>query len=267
MLILIGLFVLGGLFSGFTAGLFGIGGGSFLIPMFLYLLPKLGTSEAQVMHQAVATSLAIIVPSTLSASYEQYKLQHLDVVVLKKWIPPVFLGLVLTSLGFHRLSSSMLQIIFIIYLLCCAGYMLFSKKYPPEQRAKSISRGSYYIAGFLIGVLSVLLGIGGGTMTTPYFTWYCYPFKKAIAISSVTGVFIGILGSISMIIAGWHQSGLAPYSLGYVSLFATAILTPFCLISARVGAKVGNQIENKTLNLLYISFLLCIAGFVALHLK
>ena len=100
MLTLIACFIIGGLFSGFTAGLFGVGGGSFLIPLFLYLLPKLGTTPPQVMHQAVATSLAIIIPSTLAASIEQYKLKHINVPILKKWIPPVFFGLVLASFNF-----------------------------------------------------------------------------------------------------------------------------------------------------------------------
>ncbi len=267
MLTLIACFIIGGLFSGFTAGLFGVGGGSFLIPLFLYLLPKLGTTPPQVMHQAVATSLAIIIPSTLAASIEQYKLKHINVPILKKWIPPVFFGLVLASFNFHRLSSFLLQIIFIIYLLCCASYMLLTKKRMADQQAiPNISTRSCYTAGFLVGIFSVLLGIGGGTMTTPYFTWYRYPIKKAIAISSVTGVFIGALGSLSMIIAGWNDTGLAPYSFGYVNLLAAMILTPFCLFSAKIGAQVGNKIHNQTLNLLYVGFLMCIALFVAFHL-
>lgn len=268
MITLIGCFIIGGLFSGFTAGLFGVGGGSFLIPLFLYLLPKLGSTAPQVMHQAVATSLAIIIPSTLAASLEQYKLKHINLPILKKWIPPVFFGLTLASFNFHRLSSVLLQVIFIIYLLCCAFYMLINKNRTTEQQTTpNISSRSCYTAGFLVGIFSVLLGIGGGTMTTPYFTWYGYPIKKAIAISSVTGVFIGTLGSISMIIAGWHDTGLAPYSFGYVNLLAALILTPFCLFSAKIGAKVGNKIHSRTLNLLYVSFLMCIALFVAFHLQ
>lgn len=267
MLTLIGWFIVGGLFSGFTAGLFGVGGGSFLIPLFLYLLPKLGTSDPQIMHQAVATSLAIIVPSTLAASIEQYKLKHIDMDLIKKWIPPVFIGLVLASFNFHRLSSTLLQMIFIVYLLSCALYMLFTPKSSLPQKVSRIPAFSFYTAGFLVGIFSVLLGIGGGTMTTPYFSWYRYPIKKAIAISSVTGIFIGALGSFSMIAAGWHAPGLAPYSFGYVNLFAVLILTPFCIFSAKMGAKLGNKIENQTLNLLYVVFLLSIATFVAFHLS
>ncbi len=257
--------ILGGLFSGLTAGLFGVGGGSFLIPLFLYLLPKLGTSSAHVMHQAVATSLAIIIPSTLAASIEQYKLGHIEMNTLKGWIPPVFVGLCVASFTFHRMSSKSLQIVFIVYLVACAGYMLVHKKNTSGEHIRTISKMAYWIGGVLVGVFSVLLGIGGGTMTTPYFTWYRYPLKKAIAISSVTGVFIGLLGTFSMIIAGSKQSGLAPYSFGYVNLLATFLITPFCLFSAQMGAKIGNKISSKTLNLMYIGFLLTMAFLVLLH--
>lgn len=267
MLTIIVILILGGFFSGLTAGLFGVGGGSFLIPLFLYLFPKLGTSSFHVMHQAVATSLAIVIPSTLAASFEQYKLKHVDFESLKAWIPPVFLGLCLASLSFHRFSSRLLQIVFILYLLTCAVYMFINKKNLSDGTIRHISKMAYCIGGFLVGVFSVLLGIGGGTMTTPFFTWYRYPIKKAIAISSVTGIFIGLLGTFSMILAGWNQSGLAPYSFGYVNLLATMIVTPFCLFSAQLGAKLGNKITNKTLNLLYISFLFSMAILVALQLK
>lgn len=262
MVELISIFILGGLFSGFTAGLFGIGGGSFLIPLFLYLLPKIGASPTQTMHQAVATSLAIIIPSTLSASYKQYRLKNIDFSVVKSWVPFVSIGLLAAILSFEHISSTLLQTIFVLYLLSCALYMFFESPSPESQHTIKIPLISYALVGLLVGVLSTLLGVGGGTMTTPYFTLYRYPLKKAIAISSVTGIFIGLLGTLFMIFSSLNQTGLARFSLGYVNILSVVILTPFCIISANYGVKVSNFVPEKYLKILYAFFLISIATYI-----
>lgn len=258
--------VLGGLFSGFTAGLFGVGGGSFLIPLFLFLLPKLGTSNQQLMHQAIATSLAIIIPSTISASYKQYRQGNIEKTILKIWLPFVSIGLLSVILIFNRMSSSILQDLFIIYLLICALYMLFKKNPTSEQLEKKIPTLSCAIMGFFVGALSVLLGIGGGTVTVPYFSHYQYPLKKAISISSVTGVFVGLLGTLFMIFNGLHEPHLARFSLGYVNILCVLVLSPFCIIAALFGAKMSNQLSESTLKILYIVFLFTIIIFIKLKL-
>lgn len=262
MVELISILILGGIFSGFTAGLFGIGGGSFLIPLFLYLLPKFGASSTQAMHQAVATSLAIIIPSTLSASYKQYRLKNIDMTMVKTWIPFVSIGLLGALLSFEHISSTLLQKIFVFYLLSCALYMFFESPKTKNQPIIKIPFISYAVVGLFVGILSTLLGVGGGTITTPYFTLYRYPLKKAIAISSVTGIFIGLLGTLFMIFSGLNQAGLARFSLGYVNLLSVFILAPFCIISSSYGVKVGNSIPEKVLKIMYACFLMSIATYI-----
>jgi uncharacterized membrane protein YfcA len=262
MLTLLIYFVLGGLFSGFTAGLFGIGGGSFLIPLFIFLLPKLGASSAQVMHQAVATSLAIIIPSTLSASFKQYQQGNIETSILKTWIPFVALGLLLVILVFDRISSTALQYIFIGYLFLCVLYMLFKRVPSADEVVKKVPFMSCALVGFLVGALSVLLGIGGGTVTIPFFTYYRHPLKKAIALSSVTGVFIGVLGTIFMIVSSLHETHLAKFSWGYVNILSVVMLAPFCIISAAYGAKVSDRLPESVLKILYALFLMSIIIFI-----
>ncbi len=262
MLILLTYFILGGMFSGFAAGLFGLGGGCFLIPLFLFLLPKLGASSAQVMHQAVATSLAIIIPSTLSASYKQYQQGNIDTNILKIWIPCVSLGLLLTIFIFDRISSSTLQYFFIGYLCICVLYMLFKQTPPENNIVKKIPFISCAFVGFVVGALSVLLGIGGGTMTIPFFTYYQHPLKQAIALSSVTGVLVGLLGTIGMIASSIHETNLAQFSWGYVNMLSVVMLTPFCIISASYGAKISNILSESVLKILYALFLISIIIFV-----
>ena len=259
---LVCLSILGGLFSGFSAGLFGIGGGSFLIPFFLYLLPKFGASSVQVMHQAVATSLAIIIPSSLSASYKQYQLKNIDIPIIKKWIPCVSIGLLGALLVFSHIPSVTLTIIYISYLSISALYICFQSPQKKNQGIITISFFSYAPVGLLVGILSTFLGVGGGTMTTPYFMVYQYPLKKAIAISSVTGVFIGFFGSLCMILSSLDQTGLARFSLGYVHLFSVFLLTPFCIIAANYGVKIGNRIPSQSLKIIYAGFILSLAVYV-----
>lgn len=264
---LIIILICGGLFAGFTAGLFGIGGGSFLIPLFIYLLPKLGTNSAQVMHQAVATSLAIIIPSTLSASFKQYRQGNIDQHLLKSWIPFVLLGLLVVMFFFNHISSKTLQVIFIVYLCICALYMLLKKPLSNDTPAKVIPFISYATMGFTVGALSVLLGVGGGTVTVPYFTYYQYPLKKAIALSSVTGVFVGLFGTLFMIFNGLHAPNLAQFSLGYVNILSVLMLSPFCIIAANYGAKVSNQLSESVFKILYVIFLVGIIAFIYFNAK
>lgn len=260
---LILIFIAGGLFAGFSAGLFGTGGGTLLIPLFLFLLPKLNVSPDQVMHQAIATSLAIIVPSAFAASLKQYKLKNLDVAMLRNWLPYVTIGAAGTSFVFTTISSNVLQITFIIYLLLCAIYLFFKK--PSTNNTSNGIPIPFYsrsIGGLVVGIFSVLLGVGGGTITVPYFVYYQYPLKKAIAISSATGFFVGLLGSLFAIYSGFNEPGLARYSLGYVNYLSLFLLAPFCITAATYGARASNAIPEKYLNKLFILFLICIAGYM-----
>lgn len=265
---LILVFIIGGLFAGFAAGLFGTGGGTILIPLFLFLLPKLGTSAHQVMHQAIATSLAIIVPSALAASFKQYKLKNLDVSIVRNWLPYVAIGAVGTSLVFTTISSNALQITFIVYLLLCALYLFFKQpstyNEPNEIKIPLYSRS---IGGLLVGVFSVLLGVGGGTITVPYFMYYQYPLKNSIAISSATGFFVGLLGSVFAIYTGFYEQGLAVYSLGYVNVLSLVLLSPFSIVAATYGARASNAIPEKYLNRMFVLFLIIIAGYIYLKMN
>jgi uncharacterized membrane protein YfcA len=143
--------------------------------------------------------------------------------------------------------------------LTCAGYIFFQSPPKENQSILTISFFSYALVGLLVGLLSTFLGVGGGTMTTPYFMLYRYPLKKAIAISSVTGVFIGLFGSFFMILSSLTQSGLAHFSLGYVNLLSVFLLTPFCIIAANYGVKAANFIPNRYLKIMYAGFLLSLA--------
>ncbi len=261
------IFSIGGLIAGFTAGLFGLGGGAVLIPLLLFLLPKIGATMDAAMHQAVGTSLAIIVFSALVASLKQYTANNLDLSLLKRWIPFVLLGVLGATAVFKSIPALTLEVLFMAYLILCAGYMAFKKLNPATftKHEKKISLLSLSTAGVFVGALSTFLGIGGGTFTVPYYMANHYSLKKAIALSSATGLFIGAVGALSAIYSGYNSLGLANYSLGYVNVLSLIIITPFSMFAATYGVKINHRLNEHTLKLLYLFFLLIIVGYVYCH--
>lgn len=261
---LIMLLALTGMLSGFTAGLFGLGGGAVLIPALLWLLPLLGADPAIAMHQAIATSLALIVPSALMATRKQYKLGNLSFHNLKSWIFCVLLGTIVAGITFKNVPSLYLKSAFIAYIALCCIYMYFKKvsSHDKVRQVKKISLLSLAPAGIFVGMLSTFLGIGGGTFTVPYYISNDYPMIRAIAISSLTGCFIGLIATISAIFSGWHVIHLSMYSLGYVNGLAWLVIAPFSMYAAVLGVKVGNQLKEQHLKIAYIIFLLLIDAFL-----
>lgn len=261
------IFSIGGLFAGFTAGLFGLGGGAVLVPLFLFLLPKIGATLDATMHQAVGTSLAIIVFSAFAAALKQYKTNNLDLSLLKAWIPFVLLGVLAATAVFKYIPALTLEILFMSYLILCAGYMYFKNPIldPATKSERKISSLSLSCAGIFVGALSTFLGIGGGTFTVPYYMANHYSLKKSIALSSATGLFIGIVGALSAIYSGYGSSGLANYSLGYVNILSLILITPFSMFAATYGVKINHRLNEQTLKILYVIFLLVIVCYVYYH--
>lgn len=243
-----------GMIAGFSSGLFGIGGGIILVPTLMTILPLFQASPQVVMYMAVGTSLALILPGSLTASRKQYQLGNLDLKLLFTWIQTVILGIAVGSVLINFISSEALKIYFAIYLLGVTLYGIYQGN-PVPAAEKIPSRPSMRIAGFFVGVLSVLLGIGGGTFTVPYFHFSHYPLKRAIAVSTATGVVISLAGLIGVILNGWGDSGRPVYSLGYLHLPSFLLLTPGMMFFAPLGARTAHHSPNKLLKFFYLGFL------------
>lgn len=250
VLILIAVGVLGG----YVAGLFGIGGGIVLVPAFVTVFPYFGASHAVLMHAAVGTCLALIVPGAVMSARKQHQQGNLDVSVLRSWLPPVCIGIVIGALLMRVFPTVALKLLFVVFLLSATVYAIVKRD--KEKGGDGVPHGAVKNAGgVLIGAISVMLGIGGGTFSVPFYRFFHYPLKRAIALSSATGAFIGLGGAIGAIVAGWGVAGRPPHSLGYVSIAAFLILTPCMMIFAPLGAKTANALPERLLNRIYIGFL------------
>lgn len=250
-----------GILAGFTAGLFGIGGGVVLVPAMMTLFPHFHTSQEVVMHMAVGTSLGLILPGAAMASRKQYQLGNLDLALLFRWIGMVVLGVVAGSILINFISTEELKIFFSLYLLGVTVYSVLQPELPGEGERVP---GALWmkITGFLIGGISVLLGIGGGTFTVPFFKFSHYPLKKSIALSTATGFFIGLGGMLGAIGNGLGDPGRTPWSLGYVNVPAFLLLTPGMMIFAPLGARTAHHLPNRPLKILYILFFAGMTGYM-----
>ncbi|MBT7609601.1 MAG: sulfite exporter TauE/SafE family protein [Bacteriovoracaceae bacterium] len=256
MLLIFTVFLFIGLFSGFLAGLFGVGGGIILVPSLLISFKYFNFPQDYLMHSVLATSLSCIIITSLNSSYT-----HLQKTSLDK---PVFLNITLgitlgaSSGGFvvKFLTSHQLQIFFVLFLLLVTYKMFKGFNLPAEQR--HIPKPIYWFMGFIIGLKSALLGVGGGTLSVPLLNWTGKKMQDAVAISSTIGIPISLIGTIAYIISGWNISDLPDYSLGYVYLPAFASISLATTFSSRFGANLSHRLSHEKLKFVFKYFLLII---------
>lgn len=255
----LGLLLGAGLLAGFVAGLFGVGGGTVTVPVLFFWFMHMGISADVAMHSAVATSLATIIGTSLSSSRAHEKRGAIDHALLKLWAPFIAFGAVGGALLAAIMSGNSLRGIFGGFLLCVALYMLLAPNGKVlAQQLPSVS--SQKILSFVLGVLSSLVGIGGGAVSVPYLSMHNVPMQKAVGTSSAFGVIVAVPGVIGFIIGGWAIEGLPPYSLGYVSLMGLSVLLPATALMAPVGAKLAHSLDKNLLRRIFGGFLTFVAG-------
>lgn len=254
--------VVGGLLAGLITGLLGAGGGLILVPLFLYILPMLGSQPNAVMHQAISTSLAVMVFSTFSAAYKQYVSKQLPVKILIRWSPYVLAGTIIGSVIFPYIPDNTLKRMFISYLIIVAIYMGLKEENRSTftSERNEISFLSNAVSGVFVGALSKLLGIGGATFTVPYYSYYNYDIKTAIALSSAISLIISASATIAEAFSFHDTSGLAELSQGYVNYGVLMFIAPISIYSAHYGVIINHRISQKIVKWMYIFSLLAVSA-------
>ena len=252
---LVAALVASGIIAGLMAGLFGIGGGAVLVPVFYQFLAIVGVDEAVRMHVAVATSLGIIVPTSLRSFFAHKARGAVDMELLKSWLIPLPLGVVAASLVAAHVSGQGLKGIFAVIAVAVSLRMFFNRD---SWRLGSDIPGFPIrpICGALIGFFSTLMGIGGGVMNNTFMTLYGRPIHQAVATSAGTGVLISIPGVIGMVWAGWGEPLLPQFSLGYVNLLGVAVIMPLTTLAAPYGVKLAHRMPKRALEHAFGTFLM-----------
>jgi len=243
-----------GIASGFIAGLFGVGGGIVRIPIFLFLFPIFGIHSDILMHMSAGTSLALAIPSAVMASRAQYKAGNLDLNFLKGWVPFLTIGVIFGIFVMRYVSSRFLEEVFAVVILIISIQMFFTNsefKITKEFPGVSIKA----LSALIIGALSTMLGLTGGSFTTPTLTAFGYPIHRSIAVATAGGFFISIVGAAGSAINGIGIHGRPQFSLGYIDLTAVLVMIPVVIIMAPQGVRLANHLSQERLRKVFSIFL------------
>ncbi len=248
-----------GVLAGILAGLFGIGGGAVLVPVFYQMLGVFEVDEAIRMHLSVGTSLAIIVPTSLRSFAGHRAKGGVDVALLKSFLVTVPAGVIMASIVTAFISGSALRVIFAVFSLIVALKLLLAKEdwRIGDDLPTGLARS---VAGWFIGFSSTFMGIGGGVFNNTFMTLFGRPIHQAVATSAGVGVLISIPGVLGYIWAGWGAVGLPQLSLGYVNLLMVAIVVPVTLLVAPIGVMAAHKMSKRNLEFGFGIFLLLVAA-------
>ncbi|MCJ7592756.1 MAG: sulfite exporter TauE/SafE family protein [Woeseiaceae bacterium] len=247
-----------GCVAGVMAGLFGIGGGIVIVPVLELTLGFVGVDPAIRMHVAVATSLATIIPTSIASARAHHQRQAVDMEIVKRWAIFVLAGALVGAWIAAQVHSRVLAMIFATLALLIALKMLLL----PESRnlTADVPRGpAIFVIPAMIGCLSSMMGIGGGTFSVMTLTLFNQPIHRAVGTAALFGLVISLPGTIGFIATGWGDARLPPGSLGYVSLIGFALIAPATILTAPIGAKIAHSFSEKKLSMLFGVFLMIAA--------
>jgi len=244
-----------GTVAGVLAGLFGIGGGIVIVPVLETALGLVGVDPAIRMHIAVGTSLATIIPTSISSARAHHRRKSVDVELVKRWAIFVLIGALLGAWIASRVHSDVLAFVFATLAFLVALKMLFL----PESRnlTDAVPRGPLIsVIPTSIGCFSSMMGIGGGTFSVMTLTLFNEPIHRAVGTAALFGLVISLPGTLGFVAAGWGDPRVPAGSLGFVSLLGFACIAPATVLAAPLGAKIAHAFSARRLNMLFGSFLI-----------
>ena len=256
MTIIVFIFLLTGLASGFVAGLLGVGGGIIIVPVTYFILLQLGYASEVVMHAAIASSLGVICFTSISSIRSHLKLKNTNLNIVRKWSLGIVLGSILGSLSASLISGENLVIIFVILAFMISMNMLYQQKPIILNTDLPSSKIINFSISSLIGFFSAIIGIGGGSFSVPTLTMFSKKIHEAVGTSAVFGFLIAFPGTITFIFTGYKIQGLPPYSIGFVNLLIVFLISITSVFTAGYGAKVSSNIDKLLLRKIFAIFLL-----------
>ena len=245
--------------AGFMAGLLGVGGGIIMVPALYYAFTVLDFDIATRMHISVGTSLAIIVPTSIISAKTHMEHKAVDINLVKSFGIFIVLGVVGgTFLAVNLRTSDFILFFSIMAFIVGLFFIFFREKF--LENPKKIKDSIKNISGVAVGFISVLLGIGGGSLMVPFMRTFGYDIRKSIGTASAIGILIATSGTITMITGGEIINNIStPYSIGYINLFGFIVFVPVTMLMARIGAKAVYKIDKKLLSKIFGSFLIIVS--------
>jgi uncharacterized membrane protein YfcA len=256
-----------GAVAGFLAGVFGIGGGAILVPVFYECFRLAGVPLEVRMPLCIGTSLAIIIPTSIRSWRAHYLRGAVDSEILKVWWLPVLTGVIAGSFTARYAPERLFKIVFVTVAWSAAARLLLARA--SWKFGDDLPRGPLMkLYGFGVGILSTLMGIGGGLFSNLLMTFYGRPIHQAVATSSALAVLISIPGALGYVYAGWpaaaHYPEITalqlPFALGYVSLIGAVLVMPTSLLTAPLGVRAAHAMSKRSLELAFGTYLFIVGS-------
>ncbi|HEX2842897.1 sulfite exporter TauE/SafE family protein [Hyphomicrobium sp.] len=250
--------LVGGVVTGFLAGLLGIGGGGILVPVLYETFTFLQVPDDIRMQMVLGTSFAVIVPTAISSFRGHLAKGAVDTAVLKRLGPFVVAGVLAGVVLVSSVSGAALKWVWVV----CGSLLAIKMALGREdwRIADDVPDNALVrLTAFVIGVISTLMSIGGGMFLVTLFTLCGWSILKAVATSSGFGPLIAVPGLLGYIYAGWGNSELPPFSLGYISVLGAAIIIPMSVLAAPLGVRLAHGLPRRKLELAFAAFLAIVA--------
>jgi uncharacterized membrane protein YfcA len=254
-----GVMLLGiGAFAGILAGLLGVGGGIILVPAFFYAFSTLGYESPQLMQMCLATSLATIIVTSVRSVLAHNKKGAVDWDILKGWAIGIAVGAIVGVTVASSLRSTALQAIFGILAIIVGLYMALGKSHWRLGQAMPMGVKGFLISP-VIGFLSVLMGIGGGSFGVPTMSLFNVPIHRAVATAAGFGVIIAVPSVIGFLLVDMPEGATPPLTVGAVNLIAFGLVIAMTLITAPYGAALAHKTDATRLKRIFGAFLVLVA--------
>ena len=243
---------------GFVAGLFGIGGGLITVPFLYYIFSSLGIDQQYLMHLAVGTSFAIIIPTSTVSVLTHHKFNAVDFDIVKSYGIFVITGVIIGTIFAASMKTKSLVLFFSLVIFFLGIYLLLLK----EKEKNVLIKIKLYlkiILGFIVGFISAPMGIGGAIMNVPILKFFGYSINKAIGSAAAIGFLIALFGATGFLFTGSYLNVNLPLSVGFLNIPAFLIFIPITTFMARVGAKTVHKIQKNKVSKFFGIFLLIIS--------
>lgn len=250
-----------GVFTGFLAGLLGVGGGMIMVPFLTAMLSHRGVAPDLAVKMAIATSMSTIVFTSLSSVRAQHKRGAVRWELFKTLAPGIVLGALVASVGvFSLIKGASLAMVFAVFVAFSATQMFLDRK-PSPTRQMPKTLGST-LAGSLIGFLSGLVGAGGGFISVPFMVWCNVSAHTAVATSAALGFPIALVNGVGYMWSGQGLANLPAYSVGYVYLPALLVIASCSVLVAPQGVKVAHALPVTQLKKVFATVLYLLASYM-----
>ncbi len=238
-----------GIFAGLLAGLLGVGGGIVIVPVLFFLFQAFGVSPESAMLVATATSLATIIPTSISSIRAHNAKGNVDFVLLKRWGIFILIGVLMGSWLVTRVNGSWLTLLFgVIAILSSLNMLIGSKKALFSDLPNTAGQAGMATS---VGLFSSLVGIGGGTLTVPMLTFCNYPAHRAVGTAAGVGLLISLPAAITMLVVGQTPADAPMGTIGLVNLIGFVCIVPLTVMFAPVGARLASLLDAQKLKKIF----------------